>query len=184
MASVFDQLHIDHINVVKLLEHFKEELIEYSNSDSEPNYLKWQNILLYMTTYQDVFHHPTEEKLFAYIRNYDPEIGQSIKELESQHEMLYSKNKSLHELIASVESPYANVEITKNDLIAICKDYINLLLEHMSLEESIVFPFAQKKMLDNDWTAFEKETDHIEDPLFSAERRAEFDDLYQCICAQ
>jgi|GEM_PF-5173717 len=182
MTTVFDQLHTDHVNVAKLLEHFENELEAFSISGSEPNYLKWQNILLYMTTYQDIFHHPTEEKLFAHLKNYDAEIGQSINEVESQHEKLYEKSRKLTELLAAVETDYIAME--KNELVSSCKDYINLLLEHMSLEERLIFPFAKENMAKEDWMTFEDDADPIDDPLFSAKRREEFAELYQCICAQ
>lgn len=181
MATILDQLHTDHINVVKLLELFEKELEEFKSSESEPDYLKWQNILLYMTTYQDVFHHPSEEKLFTYISTDEPEITLAIEEVESQHEILYQKSINLHQMIGDVETDFIPME--KDDLISACKDYISDLQKHMSLEERLIFPFARKKMQESDWLTFEKGIDKIEDPLFGAKQRADFADLYECLCA-
>ena len=182
MTTVLDQLHTDHINVAKLLELFEKELEEFSDSDSEPDYLKWQNILLYMTTYQDIFHHPTEEKLFEHIGCDEKTISQAIEEVESQHEVLHQKSKKIHQLLGDVETSFITVE--RSELINTCEDFIKQLQKHMSLEESIIFPFAKEKMVGKDWSVFEKEIDQIDDPLFGAKQRAEFADLYQCICAQ
>lgn len=180
MATILDQLHTDHINVVKLLELFEKELAEFRQSDKQPNYLKWQNILLYMTTYQDIFHHPTEEKLFSYLKTDDPEISQSIAEIDNQHEALYQKSKSLHQLLGDVETDFIHMD--RSELADTCKVFIDQLFKHMSLEEKLIFPFVKQEMTGDDWTAFEKGVQQIEDPLFGVKQRAEFNELYQCIC--
>lgn len=182
MTSILDQLHTDHINAVKLLELFEKELEEYKKPDSEPNYFKWQNILLYMTAYQDVFHHPAEEKLFAYVSTDDLEVSQAIEKVESQHERLYQKSKNLHGMLGDVETNFITME--RVDLIKACKSYIDLLKEHMSLEERVIFPFARRKMQENDWSAFEKGIVYVADPLFGEKKRAEFIELYQSVYAQ
>lgn len=182
MATILDQLHTDHINVVKLLELFERELEVLKRSDSEPNYFKWQNILLYMTTYQDVFHHPAEEKVFAYLCIDDPEVSQAVKEVESQHEILYQKSERLQGLLMDVETN--TITIDKSDLHIACKDYIHQLQKHMSLEEAIIFPYAKKQLQKSDLNDLDKSIKKINDPLFGLIKRAEFSELYQCICEQ
>jgi len=182
MHRLLSQLRTDHINTSKLLSLFDKEVEELASSSIEPNYHKWQNILLYMTTYQDIFHHPTEEIIFSSIRERDPILAEKLDEITEQHERLYEKSKTLHRTLSSIETEF--ISLDKDKLIAECKHYINLLSSHIGIEEKFIFPFAAENLAKADWEAIESKVKLVDDPMFSQKRKAEFAELYECVYAQ
>ncbi len=182
MHQLLSQLRTDHINTSKLLELFDYEVNELANITFKPNYHKLQNILLYMTTYQDIFHHPTEEIIFSHIKSKEPDLSPKLEEIKHQHESLYQESKNLHRTLSSIETEF--LELDKQKLIADCKHFSELLFSHMSVEEKFIFPSAQNVLSENDWAEIETKVKQVEDPIFSGKRKAEFEDLYQCVYAQ
>ncbi len=182
MHAILLQLKTDHKNAAQLLTLFRSEVAQLESQLDSPDYHKWQNILQYMTTYQDIFHHPTEEIIFNQLKLNSSELTNKIEEVERQHQTLYQLSRQLLKLLGLLETEF--LELNKQELVAQCYSYINLLTEHMNLEESNIFAFANEFMTEADWAVVESRVKHIDDPIFSETRKQEFENLYQWIYNQ
>ena len=77
MYNIIDQLHLDHINVSKVLNLLTQQY-EIMQTDEAPDYILISDILDYFHNYPDYIHHPKENAVFeeylkGYKWNYNPD---------------------------------------------------------------------------------------------------------------
>ena len=105
----------------------------------------------YIETYPERLHHPKEDQfLFRKLRERDPDSHAILDELESEHVRTRA-------LVDEMRADLKQLRTT-GDLDAFAEAlevYATFHYQHMSREEKVILPLAEKKLLPEDWEEIE-----------------------------
>ena len=87
MKTLIESLHEDHRNLGKLLMLLETDWLALQ-SDSDPNYSLMVDIIEYVYSYPDVFHHPREDLLYQSAMERAPSVTEEIEPMLHQHSAL------------------------------------------------------------------------------------------------
>jgi len=162
VEQLMSGLYTDHRNMALLLDLLEMET-ERLAASGEPDYDLLRDIMLYMTEYPDVVHHPKEDLIYQRLRSLHPEIDDDLKRVETDHQNI---EKSGLTLKSDIEAMSVGVDLNRDEIIDNFRQYIEQLREHMFWEEKELFTLADELQSDGDWSAIEFKNDEIGDPLF------------------
>ena len=171
----------EHRSIAAVLYSLEQILREIREGRIEPPFEFFELVVRYMREFPDRFHHPKEdEHLFARLARRAPESVALIEDAQRQHREAPAKTAALEEaLVRYCRDPDAGFEA----FAATAVDFIAFQRAHISLEERAILPLAQEWLTDEDWKAIDAAFDDHDDPIFGAEPRAEFDQLFSAIVA-
>ncbi len=75
----------DHRNMALLLDLLDAEIDRLADSE-EPDYDLVRDIMLYVTEYPDVVHHPKEDIVYRHLQSLRPEIRTDLERVETDHQ--------------------------------------------------------------------------------------------------
>lgn len=177
MAMVIKNLRIDHRNMSRLLDEMETQL-ELFHAGENPDYVLMLDIMQYMSHYPDLFHHPKEDLIFKKLSERDPSVRLVIKDLLQKHKTLAEKGKQFADSLRTVLS---EVLVEREAFETQGRDYVGTLRRHIDVEESQVFPLAERVLNEEDWKDIDDAMEAIEDPLFGATVQQEYRALYDYI---
>jgi len=176
---ILQGLHEDHINMSKLAALIAAELATLED-DAHPDYDLLENIMSYVTSYPDTYHHPTEDIVFAQLRIVAPEAGKDVDALLAEHEELTAYGLRFLSTIRAIEE---EAVVTRAEFLALGRKYLELLTAHMNKEEAGLFRLAAERLEASEWETISASVEAIEDPLFGATVNADYRRLWQRITA-
>jgi hemerythrin-like domain-containing protein len=140
------------------------------------------DIARYMSEYPDEHHHPREDLLFERLASRDPDSREVIGELVEGHKEIFRRSRELlTELRRATEDGSA---VDPRRLKYLCDRYIGFYWEHINTEEGRVFPRATAKLRPDDWYAVNSKAKYVDDPLFGARVRKEYQRLSQYLATR
>lgn len=176
---ILQGLHEDHINISKIAALVAAELAKLEDG-AHPDYDLLENIMSYVTSYPDSYHHPTEDIVFAQLRSVAPEAGEDADALLAEHEELTANGRQFLRTIRAIEE---EAVVTRAEFLAQGRKYLELLTAHMNKEEAGLFRLAAERLDASDWETISASVEAMEDPLFGATVNADYRRLWQRITA-
>ena len=177
MSNILDQLHRDHINQSRLLNLLEREMLKMEKGE-DPSYLNMYDIMSYMINYPDVFHHPHEEVLFKKLKEVDAGAAMTINRLCDEHKKLNALGTELESMLHVAIS--GNI-VSKDKLSKEVREYLEIIRDHMNIEERQIFPLIREEMTQDDWERMLPSLEQVQDPLFGNVIADEFLRLYDSI---
>lgn len=177
--AILQGLHEDHINMTKIAALVAAELAEVEGG-APPDYDLLENIMSYVTSYPDTYHHPTEDVVFAGLRRVVPEAGADIDLLLAEHETLLAHGREFLRTIRAIEE---EAVVTRAQFLAQGRHYLESLTAHMNKEETGLFRLAAERLDASDWEDISARVEAIDDPLFGPAVNADYRRLWQRITA-
>ena len=177
MSHTIDTWRKDHANFSQLLDVLEVQVKRFLEAQT-PNYDLMSDILYYMTHYPDIFHHPKEDLVSARAKELDASAGVVVDELMRQHVVLRESGEKLLELIQGI---LGGMMLKRESVEAPASTYITYFRNHMSMEESKIFPLVQALLSEEDWAAIEKAAPFERDPLFGGSLEKRYEGLHQQI---
>lgn len=177
MKHLIESLHEDHRNLSKLLRLLETSLLALQ-SNHDPDYSLMVDIIEYICSYPDVFHHPREDLLYQRAMERDSSIRGEIEPVLQQHTAL---NKSTHSLLDSLNAVLNDTLVNKAQLKADLHDFIDFQREHILLEESKIFPHIERLLTSDDIKWLDEQHPPAADPLFGEQVEKRFQQLYKRI---
>ena len=162
VEQLMSGLRTDHRNMALLLDLLEMET-ERLAASGEPDYDLVQDIMVYMTEYPDIVHHPKEDLIYRHLRSLHPEIDDDLKRVETDHRHIEESGLKLKNDIKAI---LAGAILNRDEIVADLHQYIEQLREHMYWEEKELFTLADELQSDGDWSAVVLKNDEIGDPLF------------------
>ncbi len=151
-----------------------------AENGAPPDYDLLENIMLYVTSYPDTHHHPTEDVMFARLRHVAPEAGTDIDELLAEHEKLTAYGRQFLRTIRAIEE---EAVVRRAEFLAQGRRYLDFLTAHMNKEEAGLFRLAAERLDASDWEQISANVEAMEDPLFGPTVNADYRRLWQRITA-
>lgn len=178
--DILAQLRSDHENVTTLLDILDEQMNRVGKS-KKADYDLMRDIMHYMTTYPDGFHHPMEDVVIEKLIERDRTCRDFALSLVKDHAELAKKSKSCLEMLLKV----INGEVVlRKDIVARATDYVQTLRSHMKKEEERLFPRAEEVLSAEDWKRISDQVERQRDPVFGEIVDAQYQSIYRFISLQ
>ena len=154
-------------------------LAEYRRDGSMPDFSVLRAMLFYMDEFPEKLHHTKEAQLlFPKVRERCPEIAATLDRLDREHSRGEKAIRDLeHDLLAFEVLGEPRREAFEKSV----ERYIDFYLTHMSLEEDIVLPLAQKTLTEADWVEIDAAFLANRDPLTGHEPEEGYRPLFSKI---
>lgn len=179
-----DEVHEDHRNMALLLELLRSDVDALrKGTDDEIDIDRLADVVDYFAHYPDRVHHPREETIFAVFRQRytpSPELGDALLRVHAQHESLPEMTTAVNELL---DAAAHDMPVLRAQLVERLDDYIERQIEHLDLEEGLIFPELRERMCISDWREVRKLGPQGRDPMFGGKVEAEYLDLYRRLTA-
>lgn len=179
MLDFIAHWHREHVNFAKLL-YLLEEQLDFFRAANHPDYERMTDIVYYMTSYPDRFHHPREDVAFQIVAAKDSRAREYVTDLIQQHQVIAESGQQLLTRLAGV---VGGAVMLRDDVERPGRIYIDHMRQHMSQEEDKIFPLAAKLLGDEDWAAVEAAIPAQEDPLFGPAVEERYKALHRQIAA-
>lgn len=178
--DVLAQLRTDHENIATLLDILDDQ-VERVRIMENADYDLMRDIMHYMTTYPDGFHHPIEDVVIEKLIERDPEVRDMALGLVKEHSDLARKSKAFLDMLVKVVDGEI---VLRKDIVARGVDYLQFLRSHMRREEERLFPRAEAMLSEQDWKQISETIEHRRDPVFGEIADAQYRSIYQFISLQ
>jgi hemerythrin-like domain-containing protein len=162
MVQVIEQLGRDHRNMRLLLDIIEEETQAYREG-SVPDFDLLQMIADYTLHYPDLIHHPKEDLVFERLVIRDPEARIFIGDLVKEHKRLSALTRRFAAAISNVAH---DVELPREWLDALTREYLLANRMHMQTEEEHFLPRAMAMLTEGDWAVIDERVTDTDDPVF------------------
>ncbi len=164
VEQLMSGLRGDHRNMVMLLDLLGAEISRLASS-GEPDYDLVRDIMLYVTEYPDVVHHPKEDIVYRHLKSLRPEIHTDLERVETDHQ--YIKVSGL-KLRSGIEAISIGANLSRDGLIERLYHYMDQHRDHMYWEEINLFSLADELRHYGDWSEVVLKNNEISDPLFGS----------------
>jgi hemerythrin-like domain-containing protein len=164
VEQLMSGLRGDHRNMVMLLDLLGAEINRLATS-GEPDYDLVRDIMLYVTEYPDVVHHPKEDIVYRHLKSLRPEIHTVLERVETDHQ--YIKESGL-KLRNGIEAISIGANLSRDGLIEKLYHYMDQHRDHMYWEEINLFSLADELQHYGDWSEVVLKNNEISDPLFGS----------------
>ncbi len=178
--NVLEQLKTDHENIATLLD-ILEDQVERVRKTEKADYDLMRDIMHYMTTYPDGFHHPMEDAVIEKLIERDPGYREMALGVVKEHSELARKSKAFLDMLVKVVDGEI---VLRKDIVARGVDYIEFLRSHMRQEDERLFPQAKAVLNNQDWEQISETIEHRRDPVFGEIVDAQFRSIYEFITLQ
>lgn len=172
--TVVSELHQDHVNLNKLLEILDKKILKLKKG-SQPNMSLMADVIEYIATYAEGYHHPREDKLYAFFQGRSSQLDDVMQQCEEAHTHLRGY---AHALLETIDGVLHDAVVPMSDLISKLEDFVVNEKAHLDFEEREVFPLLNEMATKDDWASVEKALPVEEDPLFGEKRSEEYKSLY------
>lgn len=174
MHALLRRLKNDHRNVSRLMDVLEKQLDDFHEGNEHDIDLMCE-LVEYVASYEDQVHHPTEDIVFARLKELTDEKRVAIETLEEQHQIL---GEMTHKFAQSLDAIMHGDVILRHDVESAGRAMIKTLRYHLDLEEGEVFPLADSKLSEADWEAAAAEAPKVNDPVFGDPDPARFRSIY------
>jgi len=164
VEQLMNGLRGDHRNMALLLDLLDAEIDRLAASE-EPDYDLVRDIMLYVTEYPDVVHHPKEDIVYRHLKSLRPEILTDLERVEKDHQYLEESGLKLK---SDMEAISIGEKLDRDELIERFHHYMEQLREHMYWEETELFSLADELQVYGDWSEVVLKNNEISDPLFGS----------------
>jgi hemerythrin-like domain-containing protein len=180
MAESLAVWHAEHVNFARLLDLLETQLAAFHRGAC-PDYDLMLDIIYYLRSFSDRFHHPREDVAFARLVEREPGMELVISRLLQEHRVIATAGDELfnrlNEVAGDVMAPRAALE-------AAAATYLVYYRHHLSTEEREVMPRAAQLLTQEDWAAVAATVPATPDPLFGDDVEARFRELRRQIAIE
>ena len=175
--TILSKLHQDHINLNRLLEMLTHK-VERLREGSHPDFSLMADVVGYVGTYADEYHHPQEDIMYEHFRGRDSELDKGFDQCEAEHLKLRQLSQAL---VESIDSVLHDAVIPMDRFTDQLDAFVRAECEHLDFEEQKLFPGIRELAGDPDWALLDEKIPLPDDPLFGEKQASEYRDLYRAL---
>jgi hemerythrin-like domain-containing protein len=129
-------------------------------------------IMDYMVTWPDRFHHPREDLIYGRVAEVDTGVADSVDSLQRDHDQMA---KTGRDVLLDIER-WREGDTSGAALVKSGRAYVSHMYEHMNSEEKLVFPQIQGVLTADDWRELMQDDQlrAVADPVFGQKVQREF----------
>ena len=164
-------LYAEHVHMSMVMQVFKEQLGAIECGEVVDTHVVYE-VMDYMVTWPDRFHHPREDLIYARVAEIDPGALDDVDTLQRDHDNTARVGRQLLKLIENWRSG----EAAGSEVVTRGREYISHIYEHMNVEEKLFFPKVEAPLTPRD--CFELSEDDklrgVSDSVFGPRVQREF----------
>lgn len=181
MHRIMAELHQDHIHLSRLL-NMLDRHVKVLLNDGDPDLYMMVDIVEYIRSYSDLFHHPKEDKVYEIFKKRTKEGADIVDRLLDDHQHIPETTIEFqHNLNSAING---SLIVSRDDLSKKITHFIDIQRTHLNTEEQKLFPLINKTLQKSDWAELEASIKEKSDPLFGTKVEASYESLYQTIKGQ
>ncbi len=164
-------LYAEHRHIANVMRLFSEQLDAIEAGELVDTHVVYE-IMDYMVTWPDRFHHPREDLIYGRVAELDVAAGDSVDSLQRDHDYMA---KTGQEVLRNIQL-WRDGELTGGMLVNGGRAYVQHMYEHMNSEEKLVFPQIEGVLSAADWAELERDDRlrPVVDPVFGQRVQREF----------
>lgn len=164
-------LRAEHRHMSTVMQLFTEQLKAIEGGELVDTHVVYE-IMDYMVTWPDRFHHPREDLIYARVAEVDAGVADDVDTLQRDHDQTGKRGRSLLQDI----DRWRLGEVTGTVVVKNGRAYVEHIYEHMNLEEKLVFPRIEATLSLQDWRelAQDDELQAVADSVFGPQIQREF----------
>lgn len=164
-------LRAEHRHISSVMQLFVDQLKAIEGGQLVDTHVVFE-IMDYMVTWPDRFHHPREDLVYGRVAELDPGLADSVDSLQRDHDQTA---KSGREILRTIEK-WREGEASGAALVKAGRAYVDHMYEHMNMEEKQVFPQIESVLTTADWRelAEEDQLRPMADPVFGPRVQRDF----------
>lgn len=139
------------------------------------------DVLVYLTHYPDVTHHPLEDRIAERLRARGALDGDLCAELEGQHARLARQGA---DLLRDMEGAMRQESVSLELAALSSRLYAERLRHNIAYEELVLFPLAARMLPESELEEMAAAFEMPHDPLFSGTVEERFAELHRAIAAE
>ena len=172
-ATIIRDEHRALASVVKGLQFLIQEI---QNRGQTPDFPLLQSIVSYIEQFPDKLHHPKEDQdLFPALRLRHPASAAELDILEDEHARGTAVTARVMKSLQDYQADPSHFEAFADAV----DDYANFHWAHMSREENVILPLAEKYLTPEDWVSINAAFKSNSDPLVGINTQREFRELFR-----
>lgn len=179
VAKILGELRQDHKNMTRLL-NFLEHESNRIYSGGNPDIELMLDVMHYMTIYPDAVHHPKEDRIYAELKKFRPELSSGFSRITLDHRRIAEESMKLRNDFALIE---AGAMVKRNAVVADTLRYVNTLRSHMQWEELDLFHRVDEMIKSGHRVLDTDELPTMPDPVFGADVERRFSRLFNSLAA-
>lgn len=162
MRMEIDTLMSEHQRIRAMMKHFLRQLDQFGRAE-RPDYDILNGSIAYCSEYLDRWHHPKEDALLELLSSRLPSVKLQMDELTEQHEHLATSTQEIIRIFTDVVD--RGGIYVRDDLVRQGRSMCAAYEDHLAWEEEHFFPVAERKLTQEDWSAFAEQFEVVSDPL-------------------
>ncbi len=164
-------LYAEHRHIANVMRLFNEQLDAIEAGELVDTHVVYE-IMDYMVTWPDRFHHPREDLIYGRVAELDVAVADSVDSLQRDHDYMA---KTGQEVLRNIQL-WRDGELGGGVLVKSGRAYIQHMYEHMNSEEKLVFPQIEGVLGAGDWVELERDDRlrPVADPVFGQRVQREF----------
>ncbi len=171
--ATLERLRNEHRNLRNLLSLLEQQL-DTLESGGPFDYQLLADIVDYLVTYPDCYHHPLEDLLFARLIERTPQLRATIDALEEEHPQMAADGVRLRVLISRCAD---GDDIARRALARLGQRYVDSFRAHMDVEDNGVFDALEDGLTPADWLELTTRFHWTQDPLMADQAEQRFEAL-------
>ncbi len=170
-APMLAALRDEHRHIASVLALLSDHLNAIDRSELVNTHVIYE-IMDYMVTWPDRFHHPREDLIYAYAADLDQRLAKDRRKLERDHDAMAKQGQ---QLLRAIEDWRSGL-VGGHEVVRLGRDYVQRSYRHMSFEEQEVFPAIDAVLTRSDWRelAADDQLQPVGDPVFGRRVQREF----------
>lgn len=173
MTEQLAQWRAEHINYARLLDLLEMQLAAFQRGE-QPNYDLMVDIVEYLRSFPDRFHHPREDVAFGLLVEREPGMLLLINRLLQEHRVIAIAGD---ELLMHLGEACAEALFRREALEAAVATFLVYFRHHLSTEEREVMPRLAQLLGPEEWATVAAAVSDEPDPLFGNQVEARFREL-------
>ena len=168
---IMKALRAEHRHIATVMQLFADQLKAMEDGQYVDGHVVFE-IMDYMATWPDRYHHPREDLIYCRVAELDPKAADEVDTLQRDHDNTAARGR---ELLKQIEG-WRDGDVSHTSVIKLGRAYIDHMYEHMNIEEKVVFPHIESILTLEDWRelAEDDQLRAVSDPVFGPRVQREF----------
>ncbi|WP_320825378.1 hemerythrin domain-containing protein [Reinekea sp.] len=176
-TAILQKLSAEHKNIAQVLYCLRAQIKGYDDPEIEPNIGQIMDILDYICTVPERWHHPVEDIVFTRLLAKNPPHPEQVHTALAEHAEL---ERLTQELKTAFERVAMDIAVPVSLLYRTATLYLSRQMLHLDAEESVLFPMAEEYLDEDDWSDVEEAAQRVLESLDDNTER-EYDNLHDAI---
>jgi len=181
MHPVYQQLCEDHRHIQRLVRCMRNLAAPLKTQGLDAERLNLMlDVMDYIKTYPEHWHHPIEDQVLSLLLLKHIPEADLLREVVCDHGRMEKQTIKLEQQFQAVAK---GCVVPAQLILQQCDAYIKTQLDHIERENQWIYPLMERYLNEADWDWIAEKLPKLEDPLFGARRRADYQSLYDNIVA-